>query len=116
MMYKEIAVDITVNTRHMDASESVKAHVEAKVSKLEHFYDSIQNIEVILDKEADKFVVEIIAHAKMKHTFVASHHDDNMHACIDMCLDKIVQQLRRHKDKVRDRQGPSHSQTVESAE
>ena len=109
-------MDISVNTRHMDASESVKAHVEAKVSKLSHFYDNIQDIEVILDKEADKFVVEIIAHARMKHTFVASHHDDNMYACIDMCLDKISQQLRRHKDKVRDRQGPSHGKAVETAE
>ena len=109
-------MNISVNTRHMDASESVKTHVETKVSKLPHFYDNIQDIEVILDKEADKFVVEIIAHAKMKHTFVARQHDDNIHACVDMCMDKITEQLRRHKDKVRNRQGQSHSEAVEAAE
>ena len=35
---------------------------------------------------------------------------------IDLCMDKIVGQLRRHKDKVRDRQGPSHGEKAVSAE
>ncbi len=109
-------MNITVNARHMEVSDSVRGYVETKVSKLPRFYDNIQTIEVILDKEAERSVVEIVAHAKKKHTFVASHHDENMYACLDMCLDKITQQLRRHKDRVRDRQGPTHGQVAEATE
>lgn len=108
-------MEIAVNARHMDVSNSIREYVEGKVGKLPRFYDNIQSIEVILDTEADNSVVEIVAHAKRKHTFVASHHAENMYACLDGCLDKISNQLRRHKDRVRDRQGPSHGETAEGA-
>jgi len=35
-----------------------------------------------------------------------------MYACIDQCMDKIKEQVRRHKDRVRDRQGPPHSESM----
>ena len=58
---------------------------------------------------------EIVVQAKRKQTFVATHHDDDMYACVDQCLHKITEQLRRHKDRVRDRQGPPHGEAVEGA-
>lgn len=109
-------MNITVNARHMEVTDSLRKYVEDKAAKLPRFYDNIQDIEVILDKQADKALVEIVAHAKKKHTFVATHRDDSMHACVDACLDKISEQLRRHKDKVRDRQGPTHGEASEAAE
>jgi len=98
----------------MDVSNAVRQHVEEKVAKLPRFYDNIQTIEVKLDNEADKSVVEIIAHAKKKHTFIAHHRDENLYSSLDMCMEKITEQLRRHKDKVRDRQGPTHDETAEA--
>jgi putative sigma-54 modulation protein len=105
-------VNIAIKARHMDVTDSVRKYVEDKVAKLPRFYDNIQDIEVILDTQAERSLVEIVAHAKKKHTFVASHRDESMYACLDACLDKISEQLRRHKDKVRDRQGPSHEETT----
>ena len=46
--------------------------------------------------------VEIVVHASPRQTFVAKNHDDDMYACIDHCIDKIAQQLRKYKDKLRD--------------
>lgn len=106
-------MNISVNARHMEVTDSIRQYVESKVAKLPRFYDNILTIEVILDREATKSVVEIVAHAKKKHTFVATQHDENLYACVDGCLDKITEQLRRHKDRVRDRQGPPHSETAE---
>lgn len=103
-------MNIAVNARHMEVTDSIRTYVETKVAKLPRFYDNIQSIEVKLDTEADKSVVEILAYAKRKHTFVASHRDENLYASLDVCLDKISEQLRRHKDRVRDRQGPSHEE------
>ena len=101
-------MNIAISARHMDVTDSVRDHVEDKVAKLPHFFDNIQSIEVKLDKEANKSIVEIVAHAKKSNPFVATHRDENLYACLDMCMDKITEQLRRHKDRVRDRQGPSH--------
>jgi len=101
-------VNINVKARHMEATDSIKQYVQSKATRLERFYDRLASIEVILDMEADKPVVEIIAQARRKHTFVATHRDDDMYACVDQCLDKVAEQLRRHKDKVRNHQGPPH--------
>jgi len=105
-------VNIVVKARHMDVTDAMKEYVENKASKLTRFYDRLHTIEVILDLEADKPSVEIIASGK-KSTFVASHHSDEMYSCIDQCLHKVSEQLRRHKDKVRDHQGPTHSETAD---
>ncbi len=109
-------MEITVKARHMDVTNSVREYVESKVGKISRFYDSVTAIEVILDKDADQAVTEIVAHAKKKHTFVAHHRDENLYTSVDMCLDKLAQQLRRHKDRVRDRQGPSHAENAAHAE
>ena len=106
-------MNMVVKARHMDVTEAMREYVETKIAKIPRFYDSIQSIEVILDIEAEQAVVEIVVSAKRKHTFVATHRDTNMYACIDRCLDKITRQIRRHKDRVRDRQAesPSHIAT-----
>lgn len=109
-------MDIQVQARHMNVTDTLREHVASKVSKLERFYDSLLSIEVILDKQADMSVVEIVATAKKKNKFVATDRHEDMYTCIDQCLHKISEQVRRHKDKVRDRQGPSHGQTSEAGE
>ena len=97
-----------VKARHMDVTDAMREYVETKASKLNRYYDNVHTIEVILDVEADKPSVEIVVAAKRKHVFVASHRDDDMYGCVDQCIHKITEQLRRHKDKVRDHQKSSH--------
>jgi len=106
-------VNITVKGRHMEVTDSIRQFVENKVARLPRLYDNIQSAEVILDVEAGKAVVEMIVQAKRRSTFVATHRDDDMYACVDQCLHKISQQIRRHKDRVRDRQGLSHDEVME---
>ena len=106
-------MNIVVKTRHMAATDAIKHYVETKAAKLSRYYDNVHTIEVILDVEADKPSVEIVASAKRRNVFVASHRGDDMYACVDQALHKITEQLRRHKDKVRDRQKSSHSETME---
>ncbi len=97
-------MNITVNTRHMGVSPSAVEYVEKKAPRLAKYYDNIQSIEVILDNEAGQPKVEMVVHAAPKQIFVAHHRDEDLHSAIDQCLDKIAQQLRRHKDKMRDPQ------------
>lgn len=106
-------MNIVVKARHMEVTDAIRTFVEGKASKLPKFYDRIQSIEVILDKEADKSVAEIVVTAKRVPPFVATHRDADLYACVDQCLHKITEQLRRHKDRVRDRQGTALHETFE---
>lgn len=107
-------MNIVVKSRHIEPTDAIRTYVETKAAKLPKYYDKLTSIEIILDMEADRPVVEIIAQATRKATFVATHRDSDMYACIDQCLHKVAEQIRRHKDKVRDRQGAPHSELVES--
>lgn len=100
-------MNIVIEARHMDITDALREYVENKASKLNRLFDRIQSIEVTLDMEADKPSVEIIVSVSRK-TFVATHRDDDMYACIDQCLHKLSEQLRRHKEKIRDHQASSH--------
>lgn len=106
-------MNIMIQSRHIEATDSIRQYVESKVTKLPRFYDNVQSIDVTLDLEAERPVVEIVVTARKKNTFVAKHRDEDMYACIDQCLHKITEQLRRHKDRVRDRQGLPHEQQVQ---
>ena len=92
---------IGVEARHMDVTDAMRQYVESKVARLPRFYDGILSIDTKLDVEADQAVVEIHIKARHKHTFVARHRDENLYACVDQCVDKITQQIRRHKDRLR---------------
>jgi putative sigma-54 modulation protein len=101
-------VNITIEARHMNVTDAIRQYAESKAEKLPKYYDNIQSIEVVINMDGGKPSVEIIVQASRKSTFVAHHRGDDLYASIDECVDKVSQQLRRHKDKVRDRQGAPH--------
>ena len=97
-------MNISVTSRHMDVPEEFRQHVREKVEKLERYFDRIQTVEVTLDHEADEATAEIIAVANHKTQFVATAKDGDIAVAVDRCLHKVSEQIRRHKDKVRDHQ------------
>jgi putative sigma-54 modulation protein len=110
-------VNITINARHMEVTEAIKTYVQSKADKLPRYLDSIQSVVVTLDIDADESLVEFIVQARRKHTFVAHHRGENMYASIDACISKITEQLRRHKSRTREHQGPGLPEgMVETAE
>lgn len=106
-------MNAVVKARHIDVTDALRQYVQTKVSKLPRFYSNITSIEVILDMEADQPVVEIVVLGKRKSKFVAKNRGPDMYACIDQCVDKIREQLRRHKDKIRDHKGINHIEAME---
>lgn len=105
-------MNVSVVARHMHVTEAMRTYAEAKVEKLPRLFNGLQSITVTFDLEAGYNLVEIVATGTHKSTFVARQQGEDMYACMDQCMHKIEQQLRRHKDRVRDRQGPSHEETM----
>ena len=109
-------MNAVVKARHIEVTEALRQYVQTKTDRLPRFYGHITSIEVILDMEADQPVVEIVIHGKKKSKFVAKNRAPDMYACIDQCVAKISEQLRRHKDKVKHHRGPSHAEAMEQRE
>jgi ribosomal subunit interface protein len=81
----------------------MRGYAEQKVQRLPRFYDRVQAVEVILDRESDMASVEMIVTAGGKQTFVAKEVGPDALACIDLLVDKIERQLTRRKEKFRNR-------------
>jgi putative sigma-54 modulation protein len=106
-------VNAVVKARHIEITDALRQYVQTKTDRLPRFYSNITSIEVILDTEADQPLVEIVIHGKKKSKFVAKNRAPEMYACIDQCIAKITEQLRRHKDKVKQHRGISHAEVVD---
>jgi putative sigma-54 modulation protein len=77
--------------------------IRERLEKLTRLYDRISAIETIIDLEhRDKPTVDLKISAK-KHDFVAVAQAENLPAALDAVVDKMEQQLRKHKEKVQDR-------------
>ena len=97
-------MNITVNARHMNVTDSLSDYAKGKAEKLNRFYNGITSIDVIMDSDGGHNKVEMVVQAARKSTFVAHATQDDMYANVDRCVDKLSQQIKKHKEKVRDHQ------------
>jgi putative sigma-54 modulation protein len=93
----------TISGKHIEITEAIKAHAEEKTSKLPKYYNSINQVEVILDgSQGGGTSVEIIARAEHSKVFVGTETGEDTYRCIDMAVHKLERQLRKAKSKERD--------------
>ncbi len=93
----------TITGKHIEITEAMKKHAEEKTSKLPRYYDSINQIEVIIDgTQKPSTSVEIIARADHSKVFVGTEIGLDAYNCIDLAVHKLESQLRKAKGKERD--------------
>ena len=96
-------MQINISTRHGHVNDATQDAIREKLEKLTRLYDRISAIELTIDLEhRDAPAVDLKVSAK-KHDFVATGQSENLLASIDVAVDKMEQQLRKHKEKVQDR-------------
>ena len=94
----------------MSITESIRDYAQEKAAKLPRYLSRIGNVEVIMDLEGGVPVVEMVVRASRGSTFIARHRAEDMYACIDKVMHKIEEQIRRHKDKLRDHKAAGRAQ------
>lgn len=99
-------MQVVVSGRHTDVSPNVREYCVQKAERLPRFYDRIQSIEFVLDDDHGLHFAEIIVHNAGSAPFVASEEHQDAHAAIDLLMDKIERQLRRYKERRRNRKHP----------
>lgn len=103
-------MDIVLNSRHCELSDSFREHVEEKLTRLEKHDHRVIRVEVEVDKErnprlADRAVrVELTAFSKGPVIRAEASAEDKM-AALDQALDKMAAQMRRAADRRRVHRG-----------
>ena len=92
----------TITGKHIEITDAIREHAEEKTAKLPRYYNSINQIEVIIEgNEGGKPSVEIIARAEHSNIFIVKESGDDVYVCIDIAARKLERQLKRKKEKQR---------------
>ena len=104
-------MQLSISVRHGRISEPTQAMIREKLERLPRLYDRLVAIVATIDLEhRDKPAVDLNASAK-KHEFVAVGEGENLLAAVDVAIERMEQQLRKHKEKVLDRhRGVGHKE------
>lgn len=88
----------------MDSSEAVKAYLDERAKKLYKFLPPTVNLTVVLHKDRHELSADFTFHYAGED-FHAGKTSDDLYAAIDGAVDKLIEQLRRSKDRHHDTRG-----------
>lgn len=98
-------VVIEFKNRHEHLSERMQQNAAAKIARLARYNDRVTRIEVIADNAHKKPEVEFIVHLRRGRPLVAKESGESFAALVDLLLDRMEAQLRKHKEKRKDHKG-----------
>jgi len=97
-------VDIVVTGRHLTVSDRFRAHIEEKLEKITQLEPRTRRVEVLVSHEPNRRQaevcdkVEITCYAKGPVVRAEACVEDK-YAALDLAIDKLMERLRRQKDR-----------------
>ena len=92
-------MQVSITGHHVDVTDSLKVHVEDKISKLKRHFDNVTDVHVILTVEKLNQKAEATVQISGAKLFAEDHQED-MYSAIDQMVDKLDRQIIKHKEKV----------------
>ena len=93
-------MQLNITGHHVDITDALRDYVTTKLTKLEHYFDHINHVYVVLSVEKLQQIVEATVHVNGGELHATSEHQD-MYAAIDGLVNKLTRQLNKYKDKLK---------------
>ena len=95
---------IEITTKSLELTQTIKDHVEARLNKITKYFDGVIDCHVIL--RAERFIhrIEITLHGQ-GFDFFSEGHAVDLYAAFDMAAEKMERQVRKLKEKIRQKRG-----------
>ena len=95
-------MQINITGRHIDTGESLRTHVEDRLSEaIGKYFDSAGNVSVTFSKVGHYFRSDCAVHLDSGMYLQATGNDNNIYACFEQTLERVAKQLRRYKRKLK---------------
>ena len=92
-------MQIDITGHQLDVTTSMKDYFNSKFTRIKRHFDQVINVHAILSVEKIHHKAEATMHINGKTLFAESVEED-LYAAIDLLIDKLDKQVRRHKDKI----------------
>lgn len=93
-------MQINLTGHHVEITDALRSFVNEKFEKLTRHFDHINNVHVILSVEKLRQKAEAKLNVNGGELF-ADCEDGDMYAAIDMLIDKLDRQVKKHKEMIR---------------
>lgn len=93
-------MQVIIQGRGLNLRENLKEYVEKELSRLEKYFDRIVDADVVLEGKLHQKEAQIKLNIP-DNTLVASEMADRFEVAVESAVDKLVDQLKRHKEKLR---------------
>lgn len=106
-------MNISFNFKNFDPSEHLKEYANNRFEKLAKFITDAEDPELIVNLAVEKFrhKAEVVFVADTIH-ISAYEESEDMYSTIDLVLDKLEAQLRRMREKLKDRRRAGRNREV----
>ncbi len=94
-------MQVNVTARHTDLTPALKGYAEKKLLGVKKYVEKVTKAHVILNVEKDRHIAEVVLDLS-KSRVAASAVAGDMYSAIDMVMDKVNRQVKRHMDKVKE--------------
>ena len=91
-------MDIQYTGKHTTITDAMKSYAEKKLSRLSPFSDFIKNIHITFSVDQHDQTVQATINVTSQ-TLHASSTANDIYAALDDLTDKMVRQLKKHKEK-----------------
>jgi putative sigma-54 modulation protein len=102
----------SVTFKNLDPSENLKSYARGKLDRFDKFLDNPAEANVVLSVEKFRHIAEININGD-RLTINGKEETNDMYSAIDMVLDKLEKQIKKNKQKIRERRGALKTRTKE---
>lgn len=94
-------MQINISGHHLEITPALKTFIEEKLQQLQKKFPHITTANVLLKVDNITYIAEGIIHVDRSELYAKEGADD-MYQAIDILIDKLHIQLKKHKDKITD--------------
>jgi putative sigma-54 modulation protein len=97
-------MQVNVTFKNSETNEEVKKRANEKASKIKKFIKTPIQVSFVFSKDSMDHTLELLVLGNGNNLSAFAKNNDYFSA-IDECVDKILVQLKKHKDKAKNKKG-----------
>ena len=94
-------MQLDVTGHHVDVTPALRDYVETKLGRIERHFDHVTGVHCILTVEKLRHKAEATMQVSGGRLYAEATEED-MYAAIDLLIDKLDRQVKKHKEKLSD--------------
>lgn len=108
-------MQLDITFKNIESTDALKDYASKRLSKLDKYVDKPSEIHAVLSVEKRRHTADVTLSADGV-VINAVEITEDMYSAIDMVMDKLERQVKKHKEKSQAKKGQAHAQFEASEE